>query len=175
MRRTLLFCVLFVSTLSFAQTPLNTTWKYSSDTDKMSSEIDYVASIYSDGKEYPPSIAKYPAHLLVENTGGINLFALIIAKGGEFEREYSDSTNILLRFDDEKPEVYAFAFQSKINSQTVYRDYNSAKGLIEKLKKAKYLKIKFGLSENETGAVGFDVSNFKWDHVGTMLRPPVVH
>jgi len=169
------FYLLMLSSSVYAQFVPNTTWEYSSDTDKMTSEINYYASTYSDGKEYPPSTAKYPARLLIENAGGTNLFALIILKGGEIEREHPDSTTVLLRFDDEKPEVYAFAFQSKTNSTAIYRDYNSATGLIEKLRKSKYLRIKFSLKNDEDAALGFDVSTFKWSHQQTKSRPTIIH
>lgn len=182
MRNILLTSLLLLSAISYSQTQhkvvapkqdsANTKsgWRYGKDTDQMTSDIYYTANLTSDGKTYPPSTAKYPVVLTIENYGGTNVVGFSLAKDGEFERKSGDSIVLLIRFDEEKAQHHTFTIASKLKADGIYIDYASANKFIDKIKRVKKLRISFNLSTDEVEAVGFDVDNFHWSHTGSEKR-----
>ncbi len=137
-------------------------WQYSQDSDKMTSKIQYFASV--DATEQLQLKAPYDggvtASVLIRNTTGENEVLLQISKG-QFLASL-DGENIQVRFDTAKAETYSCSGPSDYSSTVLF--LHSSQKFIANLKKAKKLLIGAEMYDNGVQQMEFNVEGLKWNH-----------
>lgn len=147
-----------VGTDKNADNTKKTAWNYSSDVNEMTGEKTFFAKNTSDDEldfEFPYQGENYGT-LTIRNMNGKNEVIFSITQGQIIENY------ITLRFDEEKPIKVYFSNSADGSTETVF--LNSSNRIIEKLKKAKTLKLQFTAFDNGNPILTFDVSNFEWKH-----------
>jgi|SRR6185312_353306 len=173
MKNTLSFCLLLVSFCCIAQKN-NTSakkdsiddnhWRYFDEEDKMTSGKTHKAAVFSINKlqlKSPPD-ENTKIHLFIQNYEGANTFALVLDKG-RFNETTDGNINLRIRFDEEQPAYYNFhSFKGNVNS--AYLAYAEANKMIEKVKKAKRIRIELDFDNTGSQIIEFNVAGLKWDY-----------
>ena len=138
-------------------------WQYSQDTDPMTSDERYFASIYSMtwlSFKFPYNGGS-EAYLVVRNMDGDNEVYLKVTKG-QFISSYNYSECLRMRFDNEKPIDVFYTSPSDGSHDLIFLD--SAGELIERIKKAQSFIIEVAFYQEGNKLLNFNSDDFVWNH-----------
>lgn len=142
-------------------TPPANTWSYSTDSDKMTSNIISYAFLDANDQLY----LKFPydggvtATIKVRNKDGINDVSLYISKG-QFLANAIRNQDIRVRFDSSKAITYSCGAPSDGSTQTLFLPANS---FIQHLKNSRHLVIQAQLYDNGVQEMEFNTQGFTWE------------
>lgn len=145
-----------------AKSIIGTQWTYSQAEDKMSGGTTYHAYVYSTNTVefgFPYSgVQNGRLELRIDPKYGKDVI-FRIEKGQILCHSYQDCT-VLVRFDDEKPVNYSAVGAADNSTETIFlRNYSR---FVEKLLKAKQVRISTNIYQQGEPVFEFDVSGF--DH-----------
>ena len=140
--------------------PPRENWSYSQDSDKMTSKINYYASVQANEELQlkAPYDGGATATLTVRNITGKNEVLLKVSKG-QFLAGI-DEENIQVRFDTSKAETYSCSGPSDYSTTVLF--VTSAAKFVASLKKAKKLLIGAEMYDNGIQQMEFNVEGLKW-------------
>ncbi len=140
----------------------NGAWSYSTDTDKMTSKLDYFAEI--EAKDVLNFSAPYDggstASLIIRNKAKQNDVMLKVSKG-QFNAG-TEGESIKIRFDNDQPVTYTATEPSDGSTDALFIGHEST--LIKKLKTAQKIIIEAEFYEDGLKTMEFAVKDLKWDH-----------
>lgn len=146
-----------------APAPGGQQWKYDADEDKMTGKTVYHATVKSSNTvDFTPpySGAQHGSLVLRSGKGSGKDVIFTIQKGQIMCHSYQDC-HVLVRFDDEKPVVYAAAGPSDNSSETIFlRGYDK---FAARMRKAKMVRISVDIFQQGSPVFEFDVSGFDPD------------
>jgi|GEM_PF-1620770 len=139
-------------------------WKYTADTDKMTSSICYKANINATAKLFfkSPYEGGSMPRLYLQYNEGQNCFAYII-KNGSFSKNPTGNATVRIRFDEEQPSYYTFYFADNETDALAVFGIEASK-LIEKVKKATRIRIEATFEKDDNEITDFNVAGLKWYH-----------
>lgn len=138
-------------------------WQYAQDTDPMTSDERYFASIYSMtwlSFKFPYNGGS-EAYLVVRNMDGDNEVYLKVTKG-QFISSYNYSECLRMRFDSDKPIDVFYTSPSDGSHDFIFLD--SADELIQRIKKAKSFIIEVAFYQEGNKILNFNSDDFVWNH-----------
>lgn len=140
-----------------------TTWQYSEEEDKMTSEkVYYAANISPDDLQFKfPYNGGSTATFHVRNKEKQNEVMLNISKG-QFMTSIMEQKALRIRFDDNKPITVNYNGPSDGSHDWIF--LSSGKKILSMLKTAKHMIIEVEFYNEGMRQINFDVENFKWEH-----------
>lgn len=138
-------------------------WKYETDTDKMTSKLQYFAAINSTNtlNFAAPYDGGSTAKITVRNQARKNEVILTIDKG-QFICAVSEGCAIKIRFDNDPAITVRGNEPSDYSSTTLFID--PASKIIMHAKKAKKMIIQAEFYQEGLQNMEFNIDGFKWDH-----------
>lgn len=137
-------------------------WEYSQSFDEMNETTIYAATCTSTNMhefDFPYSGGSV-LYLVVRSMNGKNDVYLKVSKG-QVMTSISGSEYARFKFDDGKPESYSYS--SADDGSSEYAFLNASGRLIEKIKKAKHIKIDLPFFQAGRPVFDFDVEGLEWN------------
>lgn len=156
-------------TLQAETTPLpGAQWTYTSSEDKMTGGTSYQARVISTNTVTfgPPYGGPQNGRLTLRTDPRNGKDVIFRIERGQLRCHSYDDCDVLVRFDDEKPERLAGVGPDDRNSQTVF--IGNYEKFVTKLRKAKIVRISMSIYQQGAPVFEFDVSGF--DHAQYVPR-----
>ena len=138
-------------------------WEYSQDFNEMDETTIYTATCASTNInefEFPYNGGSV-LYLVIRNMNGKNDVYLHISKG-QIVSSFDGSEYVRFKFDEEKPE--SFNYGSASDGSSEYAFINGSNKLINKIKKAKHIKVDLPIFQEARPVFEFNVEGLKWEH-----------
>lgn len=149
-------------TIAKAVTPIENTWIYEEQQDKIAKGIIKSASILSNNKvelDFPYA-GGTTGRITVRKHPRWGTDAIITISKGQLLCTYSDC-KVTVKFDDLPGKTYKATEPSDHSNETVF--INDAKGFIKKLKSAKKTYVEVAFYQNGTYTFEFNTENLKFE------------
>jgi len=137
-------------------------WRYSEETDPMTSKMKYYAQIFSTtwlSLKFPYNGGS-EVDLFIRNVDDKNELILRVSKG-QFLSSYGSSSNIRIRFDNDQPITVGYNSASDGSTDVIFID--SPDQLIKRIKKAHSFIIEVAFFQEGNKQLTFAYHDFKWE------------
>lgn len=138
-------------------------WRYSEETDPMTSRVKYYAQIYSTtwlSFQFPYDGGS-EVDLFIRNVDSQNELILRVSKG-QFLSSFGSSSNMRIRFNNDEPISVSYNSASDGSTDVIFLD--NPDQLIERIKKANSFIIEVAFYQEGNKLLTFAYQDFKWEH-----------
>lgn len=145
----------------------NGKWQYETDTDKMTSALQYYATIPGNKLldfSFPYNGGSTPI-VTLQNVDSINAFIFAVSKGQIVETP-GTPVAIAIRFDNDTAATYAFQAPSDGNTTKAFIGFTAANKLIARMKTAKIMKVEAQFYSDGYYVAQFNIGGLNWNHYG---------
>jgi len=138
-------------------------WRYSEETDPMTSGVKYYAQIYSTtwlSFQFPYNGGS-EVDLFIRNVESQNELILRVSKG-QFLSSFGSSSNMRIRFDNDEPISVSYNSASDGSTDVIFLD--TPDQIINRIKKAHSFIIEVAFYQEGNKLLTFAYQDFKWKH-----------
>jgi hypothetical protein len=138
-------------------------WRYSQETDPMTSGVKYYAQIYSTtwlSFQFPYNGGS-EVDLFIRNIDNQNELILRVSKG-QFLSSFGLSSSVRIRFDQDQPISVSYNSASDGSTDVIFLD--DPDQLIQRIKKARNFIIEVAFYQEGNKHLEFAYQDFKWEH-----------